>query len=160
MQGYQGRIWSAATVLGACLLFWPVASIAAPPSRMKICGDEWSAAKAADKVPAGQTWKDFYKVCSTRLKAEEKPAAPHAGKSEGEKGGAVRAVSSPAQGRTVQQEGQKEKAAPAHDGQKAARTRQKQCGAEWKKLKAAGQVPAGQKWPQFWSACNARLKKI
>ena len=32
------------------------------------------------------------------------------------------------------------------------------CGAEWKSVKAEGKVPAGQKWPQFWSECNKRKK--
>ena len=40
----------------------------------------------------------------------------------------------------------------------AARERQKKCGAEWKEAKAAGKIEKGQKWPQFWSACNQRLK--
>jgi hypothetical protein len=43
-------------------------------------------------------------------------------------------------------------------GLMAARERQKKCGAEWKEAKAAGKVPQGQKWPQYWSACNKRLK--
>ena len=43
-------------------------------------------------------------------------------------------------------------------GQLAMRERQKKCGAEWKAAKAAGKVEKGQKWPQFWSACNKRLK--
>lgn len=43
-------------------------------------------------------------------------------------------------------------------GQQAARQRQKQCGEEWRAQKAAGKIPEGQKWPQYWSACNARLK--
>jgi hypothetical protein len=42
--------------------------------------------------------------------------------------------------------------------QLAARERQKACSAEWKKAKAGGTLVAGQKWPQFWSACNKRLK--
>ena len=42
-------------------------------------------------------------------------------------------------------------------GQMAARERQKKCGAEWKTAKASGST-GGQKWPQFWSKCNARLK--
>jgi hypothetical protein len=37
------------------------------------------------------------------------------------------------------------------------RERQKKCSAEWKEAKAAGKT-AGQKWPQFYSACNTRLK--
>ena len=43
-------------------------------------------------------------------------------------------------------------------GQMAARERQKKCGAEWKEAKAANRVSTGQKWPQFWSACNKPLK--
>jgi hypothetical protein len=40
----------------------------------------------------------------------------------------------------------------------AARERQKKCGAEWKKAKAAVKIKKGMKWPQYWSACNKRLK--
>jgi len=47
---------------------------------------------------------------------------------------------------------------PPSAGQLAARERQKKCGAEWKEAKAAGKVEKGMKWPQFWSACNKRLK--
>ena len=43
-------------------------------------------------------------------------------------------------------------------GMIAMRERQKKCGAEWKEAKAAGKVEKGMKWPQFWSACNKRLK--
>lgn len=42
-------------------------------------------------------------------------------------------------------------------GQLAARERQRSCGAEWRKAKAAGDT-GGLKWPQYWSRCNARLK--
>jgi hypothetical protein len=35
--------------------------------------------------------------------------------------------------------------------------RRKKCSEEWKAAKAAG-TTAGQKWPQFYSACNTRLK--
>ena len=42
--------------------------------------------------------------------------------------------------------------------QQALRVRQKKCGAEWKAAKAAGKIEKGMKWPQFWSACNSRLK--
>jgi len=35
--------------------------------------------------------------------------------------------------------------------------RRKRCSEEWKAAKAAG-TTAGQKWPQFYSACNTRLK--
>jgi sortase (surface protein transpeptidase) len=43
-------------------------------------------------------------------------------------------------------------------GMQAMRERQKKCGAEWKDAKASGKVEKGMKWPQYWSACNKRLK--
>jgi hypothetical protein len=46
----------------------------------------------------------------------------------------------------------------ASPGQLAARERQKKCGAEWKEAKAGGKIEKGMKWPQYWSACNKRLK--
>ncbi len=51
----------------------------------------------------------------------------------------------------------KPKRAPT-PGQLAARERQKKCGAEWQKAKAEGKIEKGMKWPQYWSACNKRLK--
>jgi hypothetical protein len=47
---------------------------------------------------------------------------------------------------------------PPTPGQLAARARLKKCGAEWKAAKAAGKIAQGMKWPQYWSACNKRLK--
>ncbi len=43
-------------------------------------------------------------------------------------------------------------------GQIEARGRQKQCGAEWKAQKAAKTLAGTVTWPQYWSACNTRLK--
>lgn len=40
----------------------------------------------------------------------------------------------------------------------ALRERLRKCGAEWREVKAAGKVETGMKWPQYWSACNKRLK--
>jgi hypothetical protein len=36
--------------------------------------------------------------------------------------------------------------------------RERQCGAQYRAEKAAGKLPAGQTWPQYWSACNKRMK--
>jgi hypothetical protein len=47
---------------------------------------------------------------------------------------------------------------PPNPAQVALRERQKKCGAEWKAAKAAGTIEKGMKWPQYWSACNKRLK--
>jgi hypothetical protein len=43
-------------------------------------------------------------------------------------------------------------------GQLSARERMTKCAAEWKEAKAASKIEKGMKWPQFWSACNKRLK--
>ena len=47
---------------------------------------------------------------------------------------------------------------PLTPGQVAARERMKKCAAEWKEAQAAGKIEKGMKWPQYWSACNTRLK--
>ena len=46
---------------------------------------------------------------------------------------------------------------PKTPGQIAAGERIKKCGAMWQADKAAGKT-GGLKWPQYWSACNTRLK--
>jgi hypothetical protein len=47
---------------------------------------------------------------------------------------------------------------PPRPSQVALRDRQKKCGAEWKAAKSAGSIEKNIKWPQYWSACNKRLK--
>jgi DNA uptake protein ComE-like DNA-binding protein len=47
---------------------------------------------------------------------------------------------------------------PGTPGQQAAYKRIRMCGARWRAAKAAGEIPTSQKWPQYWSACNTRLK--
>lgn len=155
------------------IVFMPGAE-AAYRSRLKICGDSWSAAKTAGKVPAGQSWQDFYKVCSARLQEAERMRPDGAGR--GTNPAPMHAVSEPPRdsipsygapsptqpmpsaaeagaGARVPQGRSKPEA-----GVSSASSRQKQCAAQWRELKIAGQLPEGQKWPQFWSACNARLK--
>ena len=43
-------------------------------------------------------------------------------------------------------------------GRQAMVARERACGAEWKADKAAGKIPGGQKWPQYWSECDKRKK--
>ncbi len=50
----------------------PMDGKAMEKSRIKACGAEWKAAKAANKVPAGQTWPQFWSECNARLKAAGK----------------------------------------------------------------------------------------
>jgi len=42
--------------------------------------------------------------------------------------------------------------------QVAMRTRQQACAKQWQADKASGKIAAGQTWPKYWSACNARMK--
>jgi hypothetical protein len=50
------------------------------------------------------------------------------------------------------------KPAAGASGRQAMIARERACGAEWKADKAAGKIPAGQKWPQYWSECDKRKK--
>jgi len=59
---------------------------------------------------------------------------------------------------TVTLSAQQKSKKPPTPAQQAFRARQKKCGAEWKAAKAAGKIKKEMKWPQFWSACNKRLK--
>jgi hypothetical protein len=109
-----------------------IAPASAADSPMKVCGAKYQEAKTAGTLPAGQTWMQFLAQCRASLPrataAATGPAAPAGPK--------------PARS-----------AAQAATGQ-----RQHQCGQQWKADKAAGKIPAGQTWPQYWSACNKRLK--
>lgn len=93
---------------------------------MKVCGAKYQVAKTAKTLPAGQTWAQFLKAC----RAGMTPAPATSAKAP--VGGQPSAA------------------------QTAMRTRQRMCAAQWKTDKAAGNVPAGQTWPQYWSACNKR----
>ena len=41
----------------------------AAQQRIKQCGALWQADKAAAKLPAGQTWPQYWSDCNTKLKA-------------------------------------------------------------------------------------------
>ncbi|HWJ74050.1 MAG TPA: hypothetical protein VNX29_12860 [Kaistia sp.] len=128
---------------------------------MQACSDQWSQLKADDKVPAGQTWPKFWSQCSKDYAAAHPdtaaPAKPaKAAKVDDEELGAplpdpeAAAKIDPAKPLA----GKKEPT----PGQKAAWARMRACGSDWQAQKAAGKLPAGAKWPQFWSDCNKRLK--
>lgn len=50
----------------------PSSAMTALHQRQEACGAEWGAAKAAGKIPAGQTWPKYWSACNTRLKAQGK----------------------------------------------------------------------------------------
>lgn len=155
------------------LMFGMPEAEAAYRSRLKVCADAWAAAKTAGKVREGQSWEAFYRICSARLQEKDPSRPASVGNNKGVDA-PMRAVSPPpvhadpaASVKTVPPPAGLVRDEPATAPGKpqarleddSARSRQQQCAAQWRALKAAGQVPEGQKWPQFWSACNARLKK-
>jgi hypothetical protein len=107
------------------------AAQAQQPNRMQACAAEWKTMKAANQT-AGKKYRDFQKECLARTAAAPgaAPLAPAA----------------------------TPKAAKASGGRQALVARERACGTEWKAAKAAGTVPAGMKWPQYWSQCNTRKK--
>jgi hypothetical protein len=104
-------------------------------SVMKMCGDQWKAAKAAGTT-GGKTWPEFLSQCRAggANAAAPAPAAP------------APAPKAPAP------------AAPmATGGSAGEHSRIHECSLEWKQAKATNQT-GGLKWPQFWHQCDVRLK--
>ena len=119
------------------------ASLPAQALTTKECSAKYQAAKAAGTLN-GQKWNDFRKA---QCAADAAPAA-----------------AAPTLPPPVAPPPAAEKAAPAttaakpSGGREAMYARERACGAEWKEAEAAGKIPAGQKWPQYWSECNKRKK--
>jgi hypothetical protein len=132
-------------LLSSALVSIGLLGLASPASAadnaMKVCGAKYQAAKSAKTLPAGETWNQFLAQCrkglGTSATAAPAPARP-----------TLASASRPAS-----------QLPGAHSpAMMAMHNRQRQCGQQWKVDKAAGRIPAGQTWPKYWSACNARLK--
>jgi hypothetical protein len=131
-------------LLGLVICLAP--AVPANAATMKECAAQWQKAKA-DKTTGGKTYKEFSKDCMAGSSAAAPAAAAPA------KPAAATAPAKPAATTTTSTE--KKQPSPA---QEAMYERERACGAEWKEAKAAGKVKAGMKWPQYWSACNKRMK--
>ena len=122
-------------------------AMAATDNVMKVCGAKYQAAKTAKTLPAGETWNQYLAQCrSTTAKPAvvATPARP-----------IVAATAKPA--RVVAAKPASTPGQPSA-AQTAMYARERQCGAQWRADKAANKVAAGQTWPQYWSACNKRMK--
>jgi hypothetical protein len=120
-------------------------SVPTEAKTMKECAAQWKEMKAA-KQTEGMKYKDFSKQC---MSGGETPAAAPPPAAE----------TKPPPAETKKKEPmQKESTEPAKGGTAGEHAREKACGAEWKADKAAGKIPAGQKWPQYWSECDKRKK--
>jgi hypothetical protein len=113
-------------------------STPAQAKTMKECAAQWQEMKAAGQTGA-MKYRDFSKQCMSG----EAPAA---------------AAPPPPQPEAASPPPAAEPGAKPSGGRAAMVSRMRACGAEWKTAKAEGKVPAGQKWPQFWSECNKRKK--
>ena len=108
-------------------------------SFMQACSAQRARMKSAGGVPAGTKRSAFLKTCN--------PAS----------GSIVRSTPAVARAAPSTSSNRGNAVQPSPD-QLAEQTRIKECGGEWKAAKAANTAPAGQTWPQFWSACNAHLR--
>jgi hypothetical protein len=139
----------AALLLGATLMSFPLVSAQAKGT-MKECAAEWQKMKAANQT-AGKTYREFSKQCMSDTSAA--PAAAPAQAAPAPATTTATPMQAPAPRAGTAKAGTK----PA-DGRQAEYARERACGAEWKADKAANKIPAGQKWPQYWSECNKRKK--
>ncbi len=174
---------AAAKAPAAAVAAAPAAPDASGPT-LKECSVAWKAVKAAGTVPAGMKWKEFVAAkCqvpgaaaapvapapkmaapvapAAKMAAPVAPVVPAAPAAAATKMAAPAAkmaapaatAAAPAAGEVLDKNGK-----PMTPGRAAMVTRERACGVKWKAAKAAGTLPAGQTWPQFWSACNTELK--
>ena len=142
------KIYLGLAALGAA---FTVSAPALAQNAMQVCGAKYQAAKTSKTLPAGQTWNQFLAQCRTQMApaAAATPAKPAMAPG-------AKPTTPVAATRTTTRTSTAGRAPTA--GQTAAHDRQRACGAQWSAAKAAGKIPAGQKWPQYWSQCNARMK--
>jgi hypothetical protein len=122
-------------LIASGILLAAVAYAAAPAQAlsMKECSAKYKEAKAAGTLN-GMKWNEFRKSqCGAETEATPAAAPP---------------AEAPAE----------KPAAKASGGRQAMYARERACGKEWKADKAAGKVPAGMKWPQYWHECDQRKK--
>ncbi|MBI1218062.1 MAG: hypothetical protein GC186_05885 [Rhodobacteraceae bacterium] len=107
-------------------------------STMTTCSTQYKADKAANKVPAGQTWSQYYSACAAKLKADA--------------GGSTTTTATTTATTTTTT------AAADDSTATGGNTTMATCSARYKADKAANKVPEGQTWPKYYSACAADLK--
>ncbi len=135
-----------AALASAAALAPIAAPVVAQAKTMKECAAEWDKMKAA-KQTGGMKYRDFSKQCMSGGAAPVGAAAPAPATP-------TTAAPAPAAGAGTTAT----KPATGASGRQAMIARERACGAEWKADKAAGKIPAGQKWPQYWSECDKRKK--
>jgi hypothetical protein len=155
-------------LLMAATAVWGVGPAnAASNSTMTTCFEKYQSEKDAGTLPQGTIWTKFYTDCAARLKKGKATATTASVKKSKKATVAKSPAVEDTPGYVPQEPTADDKTAvPAKDAsgkplsaaQIAFRKRIHECGTEWSQDKAKGKIPAGEKWPQFWSACNTRLK--
>jgi hypothetical protein len=120
---------------------------------MSECSAKYKAAKTAGTLN-GMKWNDFRKAQCGSEASTAPAAAPAPAAAAPAPAPAAAAPAPAAPAATAAAPGKK----PVSAGRQAMVARERACGADWKAAKAAGKIPAGQKWPQYWSECNKRKK--
>jgi hypothetical protein len=156
---------SALAVLALAALFGQPAH-AVTNATMTTCFEQWQSAKDAGTEPKGELWADYYKKCAARLKKGSSAAKKTSSTTRTKaKKPAANEVSTEVPPEPT--DADRAKAIPTKDasgkalsaGEIAFRRRIKKCGVEWHQDQDKGDLPENETWPQFWSACNMRLKK-
>jgi hypothetical protein len=161
------RIITPVLLLAAAAVLDVGPATAASNATMTTCFEQYQSEKDAGTLPKGTIWTKFYGDCAARMK-KGKATATTAPVKKTKKP----AVKSPAvedtpgyvpqeptaNGKTAAVLTKDASGKPLSASEIAFRKRIKECGAEWREDKAKATLPAGENWPQFWSACNTRLK--
>jgi hypothetical protein len=143
----MNRMFGSAAILVSGL--WLAAPAHAANDVMKQCGAKYQAAKAGNTL-GGKNWAQFLAQCRGSQTAAAAPVAAPAPMARPMAAAPV-AKAAAAKPASHLPGAQSPAMVAMHD-------RQRKCGQQWSADKAAGKIPAGQKWPQYWSACNTRLK--
>jgi hypothetical protein len=153
-----------------CAAFAGMVLVSAPAfaqqKTVKQCEDEWKKDKAGNQAKK-ITEKAYVATCRGDAAAKPAAAKPADTKPADAKPAEPKTTAAPAPAPTAAPAPKpvaaapaaaKPAAAPSTGGKAGEVTRIKACGADWKADKAAGKVPAGMKWPQYWSDCDKRKK--
>ncbi len=117
----------------------------------KECSTQYQAAKEAGTLN-GQKWPQFLSACSDSLKSDDSDATvPDEPKPAATKTTAAKTTTKTTAAATTAD------GKPLSPGQVAFRARISECGEQWQQAKASNKT-GGKTWPQYWSACNTRLK--
>jgi hypothetical protein len=116
----------------------------------KECSTQYQAAKEAGTLN-GQKWPQFLSACSDSLKSDDSDATVP------DEPAPTKASTSKTTKTQVAKAGTSADGKPLSPAQVAFRARISECGDQWQQAKANNKT-RGMTWPQYWSACNTRLK--